>query len=240
MVKRGDYSLSVLRNWELSIDVDRVLRAQGADPEVVRARQSAALGIAEEAISLGSGLLEPAVSSATFVVTEFRHQQLSLVGGGHLAGPLIAEHFPAAKSVVVALCTIGPALEAAVAGCFAEDPAMSVALDAVGSAAVDLLATAVCQQVDEQAEADGLRTTIPLSPGLVGWPLANGQRQLFALLDAGSVGVSLTESSLMMPQKSTSLAIGIGPDVEHAGEACDYCSMAATCRYRQDHIAHGA
>ena len=59
----GDCSLSVLRNWELSIDVDRVLRAQGADPEVVRARQSAALGIAEQAISLGLGLLEPVVSS---------------------------------------------------------------------------------------------------------------------------------------------------------------------------------
>ena len=59
---------------------------------------------------------------------------------------------------------------------------MSVALDAVGSAAVDLLATAMCQQVDEQAGADGLRTTIPLSPGLVGWPLASGQRQLFALV----------------------------------------------------------
>ncbi len=232
--------MSVIRNWELSIDADRVLRAQGADPEAVRARQSAALGIAEEAISVGLGLIEPAVTSATFLVTGFRHQQLSVEGGGQLAGPLIAEHFRAAKSVVVALCTIGPALEAAAAGCFADDPAMGVALDAVGSAAVDLLATAVCEQVDKQAEADGMRTTVPLSPGLVGWPLASGQRQVFALVDSGSVGVRLTESSLMMPQKSTTLAIGVGPDVEHAGEACDYCSMSATCRYRQDHIGHGA
>jgi hypothetical protein len=232
--------LSVIRNWELYIDVDMVLRAQGADPGAVRARGSAALGIAEKAIGIASGLLTPAVSSATLAVAEFRHQQLSLVGGGHLTGPLIAEHFRAAKSVVVALCTIGPALEAVAAGCFADDPALSVALDAVGSAAVDLLATAMCQRVDEQAEADGVRTTIPLSPGLVGWPLASGQRQLFALVDAATLGVILTESSLMMPQKSTSLAIGIGPDVEHSGEACDYCSMSATCRYRQDHIAHGA
>jgi len=26
--------------------------------------------------------------------------------------------------------------------------------------------------------------------------------------------------------------------VAHAGESCDYCSMAATCRYREEHISH--
>ena len=121
---------------------------------------------------------------------------------------------------------------------FAEDPALGVALDAFGSAAVDLLGIAMCQRVDEQAEAEGLQTTVPLSPGLVGWPVASGQRQIFSLLDAAPAGVSLTEGYMMVPKKSTSMVIGIGPDVEHAGESCDYCSMAATCRYREEHISH--
>ena len=43
---------------------------------------------------------------------------------------------------------------------------------------------------------------------------------------------------MMVPKKSTSLVIGVGPDVEHTGETCDYCSMAATCRYRQEHVSH--
>jgi hypothetical protein len=43
---------------------------------------------------------------------------------------------------------------------------------------------------------------------------------------------------MMVPKKSTSTVIGIGPDVEHSGESCDYCSMAATCRYREEHISH--
>jgi hypothetical protein len=144
----------------------------------------------------------------------------------------------AARSVVVSVCSIGPALEDAASECFSEDPAMSLALDAFGSAAVDLLGTAMCQRVDEQAEAEGLRTTVPLSPGLVGWPVANGQRQIFELVDAASAGIRLTEGYMMVPKKSTSMVIGIGPDVEHAGEPCDYCSMAATCRYREEHISH--
>jgi hypothetical protein len=43
---------------------------------------------------------------------------------------------------------------------------------------------------------------------------------------------------MMVPKKSTSMVIGIGREVEHAGESCDYCSMAATCRYRQEHISY--
>jgi len=72
----------------------------------------------------------------------------------------------------------------------------------------------------------------------VGWPVADGQRQIFALLDAASAGVRLTEGYMMVPKKSTSMVIGFGREVEHAGESCDYCSMAATCRYRQEHISH--
>jgi len=92
--------------------------------------------------------------------------------------------------------------------------------------------------VDSSAEAEGLGTTIPLSPGLLGWPVVIGQRQIFALLDTASAGVRLTEGYMMIPKKSTSLVIGVGTDVEHVGESCDYCSMAATCRFREEHISH--
>ena len=215
-----------------------VLRSLGADPELVRRRQSSSLAVAEQAVARGTPLLRPVVASANFAVTEFRHERLRLGEAGHLSGPLVAEHLHAAQSVTVAVCSIGPALEEAASECFSEDPALSVALDALGSAAVDLLGTAVCQRVDLRAEAAGLRTTVPLSPGLVGWPVAAGQRQIFALLDTAAAGVTLTGGSMMVPKKSTSMVIGIGPDVEHAGESCDYCSMAETCRYREEHVSH--
>jgi hypothetical protein len=228
----------VIRDFDLRPDADMVLRALGADPEVVRRRRSSALDIAEQAVAQGMGLLAPVVVSASFPVEEFRHERVRLVHAGHLSGPLIAEHLHAAQSVVVAVSSIGPDVEEAASECFAADPAMSLALDAFGSAAVDQLGTEMCRRVDEKAEAEGLRTSVPLSPGLVGWPVADGQRQIFALLDAASAGVRLTEGYMMVPKKSTSMVIGIGREVEHAGESCDYCSMAATCRYRQEHISH--
>jgi hypothetical protein len=189
-------------------------------------------------VAEGMRLMEPVVVTATLPVREFRHERVWLEPEGHFSGPLVAEHLHAARSVVVAVCSIGPAVEDAASDYFAEDPALSVALDAFGSAAVDLVASTMCTRVDEQAEADGVRTTVPLSPGLVGWPVANGQRQIFALVDGASAGVSLTDGFMMRPKKSTSMVIGLGPDVDHAGESCDYCSMAETCRYRQEHTSH--
>jgi hypothetical protein len=216
-----------------------VLRALGAEPAEVRRRNSSALTVAEQAVAKGLPLLAPVVVSASFQVQEFRHERLRLERGSHLSGPLVAEHLHGAQSVVVAVCSIGPGLERAASQCFAEeDPAMAVALDAFGSAAVDLLGQAMCQRVDEQAKAEGLSTTIALSPGLMGWPVESGQRQIFTLLDAASAGIGLTDGYMMVPKKSTSFAIGIGVDVEHTGEICDYCSMAATCRYREEHLSH--
>jgi len=215
-----------------------VLRAQGADPEVVRRHKSSAVGVAEQAVAAGKPLLQPVVVSETFAVREFRHEHVWLVSGGYLSGPLIAEHLHAAESVVVAVCSIGSVLEEKASGCFAEDPALSVALDAFGSAAVDLVASAMCERVDQRAEAEELRTTVPLSPGLVGWPVAGGQRQIFSLLDGASAGVSLNAGFMMLPKKSTSMVIGLGADVDHSGESCDYCSMVATCRFRHENASH--
>ncbi len=230
--------MKLTRDFELSPDADMVLRALGADPELVRRRESSALAIAEQAVATGTPLLQPVVVSESFAVAEFRHERLRLEHGGHLSGPLIAQHLYAAESVVVAVCSIGAALEEAASKCFSAEPALSLALDGLGSAAVDLLGTGMCQRVDLAAEAEGLKTTVPLSPGLLGWPVASGQRQIFSLLDTTLAGVRMTEGSMMVPKKSTSIVIGIGADVEHAGESCDYCSMAATCRYREEHISH--
>ena len=214
-----------------------VLRTLGADPDTVRRRSSSALKVAEGAVEAGKSLLAPVVLTESFEVEEFRHERLKL-GHGHLSGPLVAEHLHAARSVVLAICTIGPGVEEATSRLFADDPALALGLDAFGSAAVDLLGQAMCRIVDEKADASGEHTSVPLSPGLVGWPVASGQRQIFTLLDGDPAGVKLTDGYMMVPKKSTTMVIGVGPEVAHTGESCDYCSMAATCRYREEHLSH--
>ena len=77
-----------------------------------------------------------------------------------------------------------------------------------------------------------MQTTIPLSPGMIGWPVEIDQRQIFNVLDGNQVGVRLTADNLMLPRKSLTMVIGIGSDVNGDGNTCDYCSMGQTCHYR--------
>jgi len=167
-------------------------------------------------------------------VHEFAHQRLHLNGGGSLSGPLIAQHMAAASEIVAILCTIGSELESHASQVFSQDPVLGLALDGVGSAAIEVLAHSICNDIEQQARKAGQQTSIPLSPGMVGWPVEEGQGQLFALWSGEGIDINLTDSFMMTPAKSLSMIVGLGPDVFQDGRPCDFCSMRQTCRY-QDH-----
>jgi hypothetical protein len=137
-----------------------------------------------------------------------------------------------AEEIAAAVCTIGGALEERVSAVLDEDPVLALALDGLGTAAVDVLTTEVCGQVAAEVEARGLRATVPLSPGMMGWSLADGQDQIFSLLNAGGIGVVLTSSRLMVPRKSASMVIGVGRRVISGRRTCDLCDIRDTCRYQ--------
>jgi len=227
--------MPLLRDWDLSLDVDQVLRAQGADPAVIRARRPALVDAAEQALQEGLAYLAPVAAYRELAVESLRHERLFLTGGV-LTGPLVAQHLRSAQQVVVLACTIGEALERVISEAMSEDPVRGLALDGLGSAAAEGLAAAAAAHFEDQARAQGLHTTIPLSPGMVGWPVEEGQAEIFSLVDGGEAGISLTSGGMMVPRKSISLVLGVGKDVAAAGKACDFCNLRETCRY-QDHYA---
>ena len=225
--------MPVLNDWDLAIDADKVLWGQGADPALVRARRPKLVAVAEAAFAEGRPLLAPAVLYRRFSVVGLRHQRL-LLDGGSLAGPLVADRLAAANEVIVAVCTVRDGVAGAVSEMFQTDPVRALALEGVAGAAAEALAEAVCRHFDALALAEGLRTSIPLNPGMIGWPLEEGQAQIFSLLDASEIGVALDPGTyLMRPLKSLSLVIGLGRDLNPTGQTCDFCSMRETCRHRE-------
>ncbi len=234
--------MPILNHWELRLDVDDVLLAQGADPASIRARRPALIASTEKAIELGSSLLHPAVLFEQYPVKRFTHERLELVaptpgnGKPQLTGPLIAKHLARAQDVVVMVCTIGNELDDCVSSLFKKDALMAVAVDGVGSAAVEMLAIQAANHFEIQALAHGQKSSMPLNPGMVGWPVEEGQVQIFTLLDSDSIQVSLTESCMMTPNKSLSMVLGLGDEMSATGSSCDYCSLKGVCRY-QNHYA---
>jgi hypothetical protein len=219
---------------ELDFDVDAVLRGQGAEPGAIRERSPRLVDLAERALDEAQALLEPRTLYLELDVEKLRHERLVLDGGGTLSGKLIAEHLGPAKQVILILCTVGDALEAHAARVSKDDIVYGLALDGVGSAAVEALANAACKHFEDHAAELGYQSSIPLSPGMVGWPVDEGQPEIFEILKPAQVNVRLTEYGLMIPRKSLTTVLGLGETMKTGGRTCDYCAMRETCRY-QDH-----
>jgi hypothetical protein len=229
---KPDVSIDAMQDWKLDITPDHVLRAQGADPAVVRQRNPPLVEYAERALRQGIGLLQPVVVTRHVRVKAVQHQRIVLEGGKALYGKDLLRFLAPAREVVLLLCTIGGPLEDYAALMMAEDFSLALALDGFGTAAVEALSVSACSQVGEGAAARGLQATIPLSPGMDGWPVEQAAPQFFALLPPEEAGIRLTESWMMVPRKSVSMVIGLGEEIEDAGRPCDYCNLRQTCRYQ--------
>jgi hypothetical protein len=226
-----------LIDWELDIPIEDIIRMQSADAGKVIQRNPTLVLMAEKALVEGSSLLAPAVQYRVLKVEQLRHERLMLEAGVELQAKLLAELLKSAEYVVLALCTIGPGIDRLSKEQFTQNPVFALALEGFGSAAVETLATEFCALIDEKASQCGMTSSIPMSPGMVGWPVDEGQGQIFGILDASAIGVRLTESSMMLPVKTISLVLGVGEALSGDGSTCDYCSMRERCHYR-DHYLH--
>jgi hypothetical protein len=223
--------MNLPKDWNLIITTDDILRGQGADPQIVRARKPALLKTAERALFKGLVLIHPITLTAEIVVREHRHERILMVNGLALTGPLVTQQLSGSQRIVAAVCTIGPELETITSSLVNDDPLYALALDGLGNAAVENLAQQVCGYIAEQVEREGLQASSPLSPGSPEWPVEIGQPQIFALLDPSKAGVTLTSGGMMIPKKSVSFVIGLGPEMSQAS-MCSVCSLQETCRYQ--------
>jgi hypothetical protein len=107
-------------------------------------------------------------------------------------------------------------------------------LDDLGSWAVDQVRQQLCRQVEAAATAQGLHASASLSPGESEWSVRD-QAVIFSVLDTHPIGVTLNDSLVMLPLKSLSLVVGIGPGplgVEGASN-CDFCTIRERCQNRK-------
>lgn len=112
------------------------------------------------------------------------------------------------------------------------DLLQSYVADCIGSQIVESTADFMEKRLQEYLYENGLGYTNRFSPGYCGWPVSQ-QPLLFSLFpDAHPCGVTLTESCLMMPEKSVSGIIGIGEDVHRMPYTCNICTMDKCLRRR--------
>jgi hypothetical protein len=218
----------------LNLKSGEVLRRQGLR-KGAEVRPGIRLVIREVFSSLKkSRLLEPTAAYEYYAVRSMSGSQISLEGDKAIRGQLLPAVFPEAKELAPVVIAIGPELEKQVTDYSKSGEILrGMILDGIGSAAVDSLVREVLRRIGNEVSSRGYEISSPVNPGMPGFPLTE-QWNLLRLVNADEIGVRLTASGVLIPRKSTSMVIGIGPQMTKwtRAEVCARCSLRETCHYR--------
>jgi hypothetical protein len=238
--------MPILRDIPVTLTAEQIIASRGN-----RGIRSALIRDAEEAVALGQSLWKPAAVYDWFDVRTVEGDCVHVErGSGAVAdgmggqallriGPK-ADLLAPAATVLVSVGTIGPALEERVRELQASGENLKAyLLDSAGVAALGSVGEAVRCLAEETAANQGWGVSPSLSPGsLVGWSL-KGQQALCDLLPLDSIGVRLNSHSVLVPHKSASGLIGLGPGYSSTkvGSVCKYCALKKTCWRRREDIS---
>ena len=154
--------------------------------------------------------------------------KLTLVGqGGPVtfdAGKIICRQLRGAQKFAVFVATVGPGyFQWTDAVKRRDDMFQAYAMDCVGSQIVESVADYMETVLQNEIEPAGFKRTNRFSPGYCGWHVS-AQPALFSLFgESRPCGIELTETCLMLPMKSVSGIIGIGPEVRYLPYTCGIC-----------------
>jgi len=232
--RRWEGNMPVIRNIQLNLETDNLMRREGIrEPARVKAEMKRLIGEMQATVD-SDHLLEPAMAYEIHPVKEVRDKRLYLEGDVVLNGAKLVSVLGEAKELAVIISTIGPKLEERATEYFRQgEPLRGFLLDGIGSAAIDALYQEICILMMRQSSIRGYQAGSRLSPGSHGFPISE-QSTLFELAPGGEIGVSLNESGMMLPQKSTSMVMGLGPKMATwtQAESCARCQINKTCLHK--------
>jgi hypothetical protein len=216
--------MPIIRDIRLGLHLDRILRREGL-PKNIPPNPAIQKVIFEMLKHIEQdSLLAPAIAYKILPVEK-------IINDGQIPiSPLIS----GSRKIAAAVCTIGNRLEMRVKKYIeSNEPLSALIMDGIGSAAVDMLSEEACDLIASVASSHGYMAGSPLSPGMQGLPIT-AQKYMFDLVPAGEIGVSITDSATMIPLKSVSMIMGLGPKMKQwkRAEVCATCHLRNTCSHR--------
>ena len=140
-------------------------------------------------------------------------------------GNIILRQLRGSEAYALFMCTAGEEFEAFQQRLKTEGDMVRVFIaDALGSVIAEKCADQMELTLQESIDKLGWHHTNRFSPGYCGWHVSE-QQKLFPLFDGHTCGITLTESSLMVPIKSVSGIIGLGREVRRLDYTCGLCTF---------------
>jgi len=129
------------------------------------------------------------------------------------AVPQYGDFLGGAELVTIGICSVGSGIDRRVIALSESRMVEAVVLDEIGTAMVLELANRMFRCIRSEARARGMRTTPSYRPGIGRWPLEL-QHDIYEALDAEAHGLKLHESLQILPQKTVSMLVGAGADLQ--------------------------
>lgn len=144
-----------------------------------------------------------------------------------LSGKSITKHLKGCKEIYIMAVTIGKGVEDLSSKAFLDgDYTLGVIIDAGGTTAVEQVADKLNDYLKSLASKKGMSTTFRFSPGYGDWEI-ECQDKILKLAGGEKIGISLTSSKMLNPQKSVTAIIGIKNKNENKDtkKGCSICNM---------------
>lgn len=190
------------------------------------------LGIALKA---ARSISDPKALFVKKAVTALNKGSIELEGGTKLSSAELSSYMKGAEYIYAYLVTIGKGIEdAASSEMSSGDHLLGYLLDRIGSFAAESMAKNAEDHLRRTLAADRLSVSMRFSPGYCDWAVEE-QSKLDKIIDFSKIGVTLTESFMMVPKKSISAIVGVGPKKLFANikSPCALCNMKV-CDYRRN------
>jgi hypothetical protein len=196
-------------NSQLDIDRQQVLSHIGYVDDYQPSARIASL--VNDYIENYHDLLAPSHSYVIKDIVSVEGDRVTIEDSITFESEIIGRLLERCEKVAIFALTIGNHLEEMVAY-LAENGLVlqATVLDAIGSGVAENLAVYIEDKIRKIAASKGLVISRRFSPGYCDWELSQ-QKMVFRAMNGNSAGVRLTKRFLMIPRKSVSGIIGIGP-----------------------------
>ena len=152
-----------------------------------------------------------------------------------LTGNDIYEHLRGCKKCALMAATLGIEVDSAIRVAQSADMLKALALDACAADMIEKVCDIAESEIRLKAEAENCGINFRFSPGYGDLPMS-AQKSVLGALDAGrKIGLTLTDTSLMIPGKSVTAIVGFTREYKKPKlkSGCEICSMRDSCKLRK-------
>lgn len=214
----------------MTLEVDRreiwrYLGYRGAEPDAATAAQI------EDALAALDAMIEPRHVARRFPLKWLPGGALE-IEGLRIDSRALAKHLEGCDAVFLMAATLGMAPDRLIARAQAAgEMGRAMIVQAASAALIEAWCDRVNDGLSDEAAREGRFLRPRFSPGYGDFSLECQPRLLRLLGAQKQIGVALTDSLLMIPTKSVTAVIGIGPDRRDCPGGCAACAKK-DCAYR--------